>query len=57
MENNNFIYKVYSNFEIDENQINLVSKNPVFYNELTLVTCNNSNNKRIIIKAKNESPE
>jgi len=57
MDNKNFIYRVYSNFEIDENQINLVTKNSVFYNELTLVTCNNINKKRIIIKAKNESLE
>lgn len=54
--NNEYIYKVFKNYEVDNNDLS-----PIYYkmsdeksSELTLVTCNNFNNKRIIIKAKNE---
>ena len=52
---NQFYYYVYDKFEITEDEIYsimTVSNN----NELTLLTCNNKNNKRIVIKAKTESP-
>lgn len=58
IENNNhnfFYYLVYKKFEINENEIDLATKYSGFDNELTLLTCNNKNNKRIVIKAKTES--
>jgi len=58
IENNNknkFFYFVYDKFEIDENKIHTIMVNSKNFNELTLLTCNNKNNKRIVIKAKTES--
>lgn len=54
-DHNIFYYLVYNKFEINENEINLVTKYSGINNELTLLTCNNKNNKRIVIKAKTES--
>lgn len=42
-------YIVYDNFEIDENDFSILKPNKNY--ELTLLTCNNSNKKRIIVKA------
>ena len=54
---NKFTYIVFQNYEVNENDLS-----PLFYSntdsdliELTLITCNNVNNNRIIIKAKTES--
>lgn len=58
IENNSkkkYYYFVYNKFEIDENKVNSITKNSKYFNELTLLTCNNKNNKRIVIKAKTES--
>ena len=58
IENNKkkkYYYFVYNKFEIDENEINTITKSFKYFNELTLLTCNNKNNKRIVIKAKTES--
>lgn len=58
IETNNkdkFYYYVYDKFEITEDEISKINKNYTNTLELTLLTCNNLNNKRIIIKAKTES--
>ena len=54
-DKNKFYYHVYDKFEITENEISKINKNYSDTLELTLLTCNNLNNKRIIIKAKTES--
>lgn len=59
IENNSkkkYYYFVYDKFEIDENQISFVTHSNLSNPELTLLTCNNRNNKRIVVKAKTESP-
>lgn len=46
---NEFIYTIYNIFETEENDISILKATKNY--ELTLLTCNNSNKKRIIIKA------
>ena len=48
-ENNEYEYIVYDFFEIKENNLEILEANKNY--ELTLLTCNNSNNNRIIVKA------
>lgn len=50
--NNSFNYYVYDKFEIEESEISRTVNDTQYDYELTLLTCNNINNKRIIIKAK-----
>ena len=45
-----YTYIIYDIFETEENDVNSVIRKKRA-KELTLLTCNNSNNKRIIIKA------
>ena len=52
--NNKFIYSVFKNYEVSPNDLSPVYENYSDTDELTLVTCNNFNNNRIIIKAKIE---
>lgn len=54
-DNNNqhFNYFVFDKFEINEDEISSIMQYPLDHYELTLLTCNNFNNKRIVIKAKN----
>ena len=52
LNNHEYVYSVFANYEVktdDLSPIYLYNKNQC---ELTLVTCNNLNNNRIIIKAK-----
>lgn len=49
LKNNEYEYIVYDIFEIAEDDFSILKGNKNY--ELTLLTCNNSNNKRIIIKA------
>ena len=54
-EGSKFCFFVFQNYEVksdDLSPINPTSKNSL---ELTLITCNNFNNNRIVIKAKTES--
>lgn len=44
-----YIYTIYDIFETKDNDLSILKSNKNY--ELTLLTCNNSNNKRIIIKA------
>lgn len=43
-------YSVYSVFEVENNDISILNQNSQ-KRELTLITCNNKNKKRIIVKA------
>lgn len=52
---NTFNYFVFDKFEINENEISSITTSSLDYYELTLLTCNNFNNKRLVIKAKTES--
>ncbi len=49
MQNEEFEYTIYKIFETDENDTSILKSYKNY--ELTLLTCNNSNKKRIIIKA------
>ena len=49
LKNNEYNFIVYDIFEIDENDFSILKGNKNY--ELTLLTCNNSNNKRIIVKS------
>lgn len=49
LENNIYEYIIFDKFETEENDISVL-KNTKNY-ELTLITCNNANKKRIIVKA------
>lgn len=49
LKNNSYEYIIYDIFETNEDDLSILKGNKNY--ELTLLTCNNSNNKRIIIKA------
>lgn len=49
LKNKEYKYIIYDIFEIEEDDFSILKSNKNY--ELTLLTCNNSNNKRIIIKA------
>lgn len=49
LKGENFEYTVFDIFETDDDDFSIL--NPTKDFELTLLTCNNSNNKRIIVKA------
>lgn len=49
LKNNEYQYIIYDIFETSENDISILEEKKNY--ELTLLTCNNSNNKRIIVKA------
>lgn len=50
--NQHIIYTVYDKFEISENDTSCTSQNTNGKREITLVTCNNANKNRLVIKAK-----
>lgn len=47
-----YTYKIYSIFEIDTSDISSITNKEPNKKILTLLTCNNINNKRIIVQAK-----
>ena len=49
---NSFFYTVIKNYEVEENDLSPIYDKISNSYELTLITCNNINNNRIIIKAK-----
>lgn len=55
LKKNSYIYTVYENFEVDENDVYYYIDNYKYDYNLLLVTCNNFNKKRILINAKKES--
>ena len=50
--NNKTIYHVFANYEVTSNDLSPISSSNANTKEITLITCNNFNNNRIIIKAK-----
>lgn len=50
--NSLIIYSVYDKYEINKNDTSCTSQNTYGKREITLVTCNNLNGNRLIIKAK-----
>lgn len=53
-DSNNFLvtYYIYDKYEIDKNDVSCTSQDTNGKKEITLVTCNNLNGNRLIIKAK-----
>lgn len=49
---NNITYSVYKIYEVSPSDISCIIQENIATNELTLVTCNNYNHNRIIVKAK-----
>lgn len=49
--NEKYIYSVYDTFETSSNDLSVLNSKFIASKELTLVTCNNSNKKRFIVKA------
>ncbi len=49
---NEYIYKVFSIYETDENDLSPIFNYEKNSKTLTLITCNNFNKKRIVVKAK-----
>ena len=49
--NEKYIYSVYNTFETYSNDLSVLNSKFIASKELTLVTCNNSNKKRFIVKA------
>ena len=50
-----FKYSVFNKYEVEDNDLSPVEKDYQGGNELTLITCNNLNQRRIVIKAKIEN--
>ena len=55
ISNKKLAYNVFANYEVNSNDLSPTIENNSNIRELTLVTCNNYNSNRIIIKAKNEN--
>ena len=49
LDGKEYKYTVFNKFETDENDVSVLYSNKIY--ELTLITCNNINKKRIIVKA------
>lgn len=49
---NKYIYRVFANYEVEQNDLSPIFNYEKNTKELTLITCNNLNGKRIVIKAK-----
>lgn len=54
-DGNKFCYYVFKNYEVKSDDLSPLELSNNGFLELTLITCNNINNNRIIIKAKTES--
>jgi len=54
MYGNHFSYIVYSSYETGEDPLSCTNQNTNGGQEITLMTCNNMNGNRIIVKAKRE---
>ena len=50
--NNKYVYKVFKIYEVNNSDLSPIFDYNVFSKELTLVTCNNINKNRLIIKAR-----
>ena len=52
LSNNYLEYSIYDKFEVEINNTSVLSQNTNNIREITLITCNNQNKTRIILKAK-----
>lgn len=52
---NQYIYSVFDKYEVSENDLSPIFDYNKSFKQLTLVTCNNLNHNRIIVKAKQKS--
>ena len=52
LSNNYLEYSIYDKFEVEINNTSVLSQNTNNIRETTLITCNNQNKTRIILKAK-----
>lgn len=50
-----FYYYVYNKFEVRSNDVSSVISSTSYPYELTLITCNNYNGNRIVVKSKKET--
>lgn len=50
-DNKKYVYSVYNTFETTSDNLDVLNSKFIFSKEITLVTCNNSNKKRFIVKA------
>lgn len=50
--NNKYVYTVFNSYEVQESDLSPIFNYDKFSKELTLITCNNINQNRLIIKAK-----
>lgn len=53
-KNSYLTYKVYDIYEVYSNDMSCISQNTNGQKEITLITCNNNNGKRLIVKAKSK---
>lgn len=54
-KNSHLTYKIYYIYEVLENDVSCLEQNTNGQKEITLITCNNTNGKRLIVKAKSIS--
>ncbi|MDO5556612.1 MAG: sortase [Clostridia bacterium] len=52
MDNSCIVYTIYNKFEISESNIECTNQNTMGKKEITLITCNNINKNRLVVKAK-----
>ena len=49
--NDKYVYSIYDTFETNSDDLSVLNNKLLIRKELTLITCNNSNKKRFIVKA------
>lgn len=49
-----FVYSVFNRYEVNDNDLSPIKEDYQGGHELTLITCNNLNQRRIVVKAKKE---
>ncbi len=54
-KNSNLKYQIYNIYEVLENDVSCLNQDTNGQKEITLITCNNNNGKRLIVKAKNNN--
>lgn len=55
LKGNKLTYEVFSKYEVDESDTTPLAETKGVKKEVTLITCNNANKMRIIVKAKNKT--
>ena len=55
LNNKTIEYKVYSKYNVDPNDVNILKTNDENFREVTLITCSNYNKDRLIIKAQEDN--